>query len=389
MKECLFDIDRARSILKAEGIDVLIACRPENFSYISGVTRNLEHRFVREHTTYALFTREGHAALIVPFFELETVQEETWVTDIASFRQFANASVDADSDMGRGGSAEAELAKKISQIGLERGRVGYDQKYTPVSVFELLQMALPDSDWVSASHVFDRLRQVKTPEEVGRLAESARIVQQAYEAMWAVLEEGVTEQQLASAAHEVFWREGSPPVAFMNCGAGIRSSIEHLPPSDYAARRGELIRFDMGVRCRGYHSDIGRTFACGQPSLEQTKIYAGIFDTYRRVIEAMKPGVAGRDIYEIYRRGMADYFATFPMEWVAHGYGLEIHEPPYLGPAMADPLEPGMVFAVEIVLDFPGREGYHVEDPILITEDGNRRLIDLPNDSLVVSDKDR
>jgi Xaa-Pro aminopeptidase len=74
----------------------------------------------------------------------------------------------------------------------------------------------------------------------------------------------------------------------------------------------------------------------------------------------------------------------FPLEWVGHSYGLEIHEAPYLGPKMKQELEPGMVFAVEIVLDFAGREGYHVEDPILITEQGNRRLIDLPNERLYV-----
>jgi len=51
---------------------------------------------------------------------------------------------------------------------------------------------------------------------------------------------------------------------------------------------------------------------------------------------------------------------------------------------MDEPLEAGMLFAVEIVLDFPDREGYHVEDPILITHAGNRRLIDLRNENLVV-----
>ncbi len=72
------------------------------------------------------------------------------------------------------------------------------------------------------------------------------------------------------------------------------------------------------------------------------------------------------------------------MDWVGHSLGQEIHESPYLGPHMKESLEPGMVFAVEIVLGFPGREGYHVEDPILITEEGNCRLIDLPNESLIV-----
>ncbi len=170
----------------------------------------------------------------------------------------------------------------------------------------------------------------------------------------------------------------------MNCGAGVRSSIEHLPASDYAVRSGDLIRFDMGVCVQGYHSDIGRTFACGTASPEQAKIYAKVLNAFQQVVAAMKPGVTGSHLFEIYRRGMGEYFAVTPQEWVGHGCGLELHEPPFLGPTMHDPLEPGMVLAIEIVL-IPGREGYHVEDEFLITGDGNRRLIDLPNDTLDVA----
>ena len=97
----------------------------------------------------------------------------------------------------------------------------------------------------------------------------------------------------------------------------------------------------------------------------------------------MKPGVTGAALYEIYQREMGEYFSIFPLDWIGHGYGLELHESPFLGPKMNDPLEPGMLLAVEIVLDYPGREGYHLEEPILITESGNRRLTDLPMDSLV------
>ncbi len=298
------------------------------------------------------------------------------------FRQFGAGTA---TDASRGGLAEAELAAKLSQLGLERGRIGWDESYTPVQVDRLVRSQLPHGQFVEASDVFGQLRQVKTPEEVNRLAQSAAIVEQAYLAMWRLLEEGKTELDLASAAHEVFWRHGAPPLGFMNCGAGVRSSVEHLPPSDYSIHNGDLVRFDMGVRWRGYNSDIGRTFVCGQPSAQQAQIYGTVFETYQAMIEAIRPGVLGRDIYEIYRRGMGQYYEICPQEWVAHGLGLEIHEPPFLGLNMDRPLEPGMVLMVEIVLDFDGREGYHVEDPILVTENGHRRLIDLHNATLLVS----
>ncbi len=39
MTRQLYDDERVRRILDAADIDILVACRPENFSYISGVTR--------------------------------------------------------------------------------------------------------------------------------------------------------------------------------------------------------------------------------------------------------------------------------------------------------------------------------------------------------------
>lgn len=68
MGKVLFDIERVRSILDAEDIDVLLTCRPENFSYISGVTRPLESGLVREVPGYALLTRDGNAAVIIPWY---------------------------------------------------------------------------------------------------------------------------------------------------------------------------------------------------------------------------------------------------------------------------------------------------------------------------------
>ncbi len=169
MTRQLYDDERVRRILDAADIDILVACRPENFSYFSGVTRMMEHRFEREHTTFALMTRDAHPTLIVPYFEYETVREETSVTDIVPFRQFTGVSGDEATDRNQGGSHEADLASKISELGFQNSRIGYDEKYTPVSVYELIREHLPDAQLIAATDVFNRLRQVKTQEEINRL----------------------------------------------------------------------------------------------------------------------------------------------------------------------------------------------------------------------------
>lgn len=57
MAEAVFYARRARAILDAADIDVLLACRPENFSYVSGVTRREDPISITERAAVGLFAR--------------------------------------------------------------------------------------------------------------------------------------------------------------------------------------------------------------------------------------------------------------------------------------------------------------------------------------------
>ena len=50
--------------------------------------------------------------------------------------------------------------------------------------------------------------------------------------------------------------------------------------------------------------------------------------------------------------------------------GLHVHEKPLLSAHENTPLRPGMVFAVETRVRWPEKEGYHIEDFVVITEEG-------------------
>lgn len=59
------------------------------------------------------------------------------------------------------------------------------------------------------------------------------------------------------------------------------------------------------------------------------------------------------------------------MPHVGHGFGVDGgHEEPLLQPINEQVLEPGMVVAVEPVYADPELGGYHIEDLLLVAEDG-------------------
>jgi Xaa-Pro aminopeptidase len=78
----------------------------------------------------------------------------------------------------------------------------------------------------------------------------------------------------------------------------------------------------------------------------------------------------------------AGYGAYF-MHRTGHGIGLESHEDPYIVSGNTEPLAAGNAFSVEPGI-YPGPHGARIEDIVVCTSDGVRRLNNGPRDLAVV-----
>jgi Xaa-Pro aminopeptidase len=138
----------------------------------------------------------------------------------------------------------------------------------------------------------------------------------------------------------------------------------------------------------GCWADMTRTFVNGTVPDEVETLRAVVRDALERVREAARPGVGGRELYDIAAgvveaAGHPTQRTREPGETLAHGFyfglghgvGLEVHEAPGLGLAAGDQLVAGDVIAIE-----PGVEGLEriggvrYEDLLLITGDGCETL---------------
>jgi Xaa-Pro aminopeptidase len=170
------------------------------------------------------------------------------------------------------------------------------------------------------------------------------------------------------------------------------------PPAGRGASRtelraGDLLVLDLMGCYNGYLSDCTRVSAVGGIETvpdDLLEAQAWCVDVLEQVSAAARPGVAPSALYQLAlelaeQSGHAASFmgvAPDQARFVGHGIGMEVDEYPFLARGFDEPLEPGMVFALEPKLVFPGRAAVGIEDAFIVTETGVESLPALPREVL-------
>ena len=202
---------------------------------------------------------------------------------------------------------------------------------------------------------------------------------------------GLTEKELAQKISRVYEASEAGSWAYpMLVGAGSRTTIIHARPTQKKIKNDELVLIDMGVKYKGFASDITRTWPAGKKfSKEQKTIYQIVLKAQKEVIKAARPGETLTDLHALAKdhllEGLLRYKVierdelteVFPHK-TSHWIGRLVHDacPYFNDDQTAVNLEAGMLFTVEPGLYLKNRKdkynniGIRIEDVVLVTEDG-------------------
>lgn len=226
------------------------------------------------------------------------------------------------------------------------------------------------------SNLIEKIRMVKTPEEVAVLKAAAKIADDAFEHICGFIRPGLTELDVSNELEFFMRKQGATSSSFdVIVASGLRSALPHGVATDKVIETGDMITLDFGALYNGYISDITRTVAVGEPSAQMKEIYDIVLKAQELGVEKIGPGMSGIKADAIARdfiksKGYGEAFGHS----TGHGIGLEVHESPGLSFRSETVLEPGMAVTVEPGIYLPGVGGVRIEDDILITESGNERL---------------
>ena len=227
---------------------------------------------------------------------------------------------------------------------------------------------LPKARIVDSTELMDRVRWIKTPEEVAALEAGARLLDEAYLEVLPTVRPGDTERLVHSRIIESCLRRGA------NWAHGIlnssRNTVAYGGESDLAFETGDIIRNDYVSYLNGYPGHQSRSVCVGAPSDEQKRIYQVTRDIYRATIERCRPGTRTKDIYHFANDSFHEAGFQGNVSLAGHGVGPWWHQQePYMVPSSTRVLEEGMVVALEPHIGY-----WHLQDMVLITNDSPRLL---------------
>ena len=265
-------------------------------------------------------------------------------------------------------------------------QVGFEAEHTTVSFSQSLGEILPDVELLPIGIELDDLRIIKGVDELQLLAKSAAIASQAFLGIMEMIKPGVRERDIALELEFAMKRGGAEEISFdFIVASGPRGALPHGKASDREIRSGELVTIDFGAVYGGYHSDETVTVSVGSPDSRQQQIYSIVRDAHDKALEAVKPGIALKELDGIARgfieeKGFSNYFG----HGLGHGVGLEVHEKPTVSFRSDQIAEEGMVFTIEPGIYIPDWGGVRIEDTVAVTRDGWQMLTKVPKELLVL-----
>ena len=354
MQDAMGDLAGLKRAIEASDLDAIIVASPESVRYICDVLISTQYS-IRDRLAYIVWAKGRDPVFILCQVEEGYVRQESWIQDIRTFKEFVTAPTDMLIDL-------------LGELGLESGRVGLEMEYLAAVYYNKLADALPGLRLEPCEELIRSARMFKTQRELDALTRGFQGTANAMLATYATVRVGEDEWSLKSRLADAIHRSGADRVSFNHINAGPNTGFPHAGPSNYRVQKGDIVKADSGGYYDDYISNIGRTAKVGPPTAEDKEIWKKLRDIHHEIIDMLRPGNTGRQLFERATVLHEKAGIPFPFAHNGHSIGLEVHEHPLISPHEDLSYEPGMVSTVETRVRWVGKVGYHMEDLVLVTE---------------------
>src|SRR5215217_7618501 len=241
----------------------------------------------------------------------------------------------------------------------------------------------------------------KTPQQIEQMAAAGAIQARCLRMLRSKCHPGVTTAELDEAAERFITAQGAEASFKGYRGfpgsicASPNSMVVHGIPDGYELRRGDVVSLDVGVTKDGWVADAAMTVPVGPVGETARKLLDVTQSALVAGTEQVRPGNHLGDVSAAIQRTVEGEGFSIIRSLVGHGIGRDMHEDPqipnYGDPGRGPELEPGMVLAIEPMVNAGGPDvrvgddnwavysadgslAAHFEFTVAVTDDGPRIL---------------
>jgi Xaa-Pro aminopeptidase len=279
----------------------------------------------------------------------------------------------------------------------------------PVSQLQRMQKHLPFTDVRPVDGEVSAVRAVKSRYELSLMEHAGKIHRRVLEDLVpGMLREGIDEVSFGCDLYSLMVKEGHQgiirfggfnemvlgqigfgtssicPICVDTPGgvAGMHPAVPQMGSRDRKLRKGDLVVIDIGCGYKGYLTDKTLSYMFGDPIPEKAiEEHFRCVEIQDKLASMLKPGAIPSEIYRTVMAGLEPEFLTTFMgsgkhrvKFLGHGIGLWIDELPVIAQGFDEPLEEGMVLALEPKKGIPDVGLVGIENTFAVTPQGGRSL---------------
>lgn len=199
--------------------------------------------------------------------------------------------------------------------------------------------------------------EVKTSGQIALMRQAGRIVGETLQILRETIRPGITTLELDDLSRGTIRRLGGKPafLGYRGFPAGLCTSVNdqvvHGIPSRRPLQEGDIVGLDMGAVVEGYYADAAVTVPVGRVSAGAADLIAATEQALGAGISMARAGRRLSDISHAIQQAAEGRGYSVVREFVGHGIGARLHEPPqvpnYGAPGFGPLLKAGMALAIE------------------------------------------
>ena len=290
------------------------------------------------------------------------------------------------------------------------GTVHVDAETVPLALLERFRKYFPFRETAALDTQAAKVRAKKSAYELAIMEQAGRIHRHVLEdCVPGMLREGMSEAGLGGEVFSLMVREGHHgiarfgmfgtemvlgqigfgesslyPTGFDGPGGclGVAPGAPVLGSPDRTLKAGDLVFLDCACGVQGYHTDKTMTYIFRRSLPEEA------IDAHRRCVELqdeaaalLRAGTRPSEVYETVIGGLEPAFLKNFMgfgdrrvPFLGHGVGLTVDEVPVIARGFDEPLEEGMVIALEPKVGVRGVGMVGIENTFVVTRGGGRSI---------------